>query len=82
MERLTFGRQMGLGLLFLLLMFLCGTVFRRGIFVNIAWIVYGLAFVLHPVAPTRAAGIRHITRWVRLAGGLVMLLGVLTRFSP
>ena len=81
-EKLTYQRQVVLGLVLLGIMHLCAFVTRRGIFINLAWVLYGVSFIVHPAVPAQAAGVRHIRAWVRLAGALCVLLGLLIRFYP
>ena len=81
MDRVSFKTQMILGLIFLFLMHICSTVFKNGIFVNIAWITYGLLFVMNPVCPEKAKSVKNIHLWIRLAGLLCIIGGVITRFG-
>ena len=56
-------------------------IFRFGIFANIAWILYGLLFLINPVYPKRYHGEREKAKLAaRIAGALCILVGFLTRF--
>lgn len=79
MKKLSFDKQIVLGLAFLALMHICSWIFKQGIFVNIGWIAYGLLFIVHPAVPDQAKSIKNIQRWVRLAGLLCVMIGVFTR---
>ena len=79
MKKISFDKQIVLGLAFLALMHICSWVFKQGIFINIAWVVYGLSFIIHPVVPDQAKGTKNIQLWVRLAGLLCVVIGVITR---
>lgn len=81
MNRISFKKQMIIGLVFLFLMHICSTVFKNGIFVNIAWIAYGLLFVINPVCPEKSKEVKNIRLWIRLAGVLCIILGIMTRFG-
>lgn len=81
MDKLTFERQMIIGVGFLLLMHICASLFHRGFFINIGWIAYGLAFILHPVYPQKSAGVKNVRLWVKIGGLVCLLGGVLTRFA-
>ncbi len=81
MKKLSFEKQVSLGVLFLLAMFILSVIFKQGIFSNIAWIVYGLAFLINPVYPQQAAHSKHTKTWARIGGALCLLVGVLTRFG-
>ena len=79
MKKLSFDKQILLGLAFLALMHICSWVFKQGIFINVGGMVYGLLFIIHPVVPDRAKGIKNIQIWIRLAGLLCVVIGVITK---
>lgn len=81
MKKLTFDKQILIGLAILLMAHICSWIFKQGIFVNAAWVLYGLAFIIHPVCPERAKDVKNIQLWVRLAGVLCVLVGLITRFG-
>ncbi len=81
MGKITFEKQIIFGVVFLLLMHICASLFHRGFFINIGWIAYGLAFILHPVYPQKSAGVKNVGLWVRIGGLVCLLVGVLTRFA-
>ena len=70
-----------IGIVFLFLMHICSWIFKNGIFVNIGWIVYGLLFVIHPACPEKANNVKNIHLWIRLAGLLCIVGGIITRFG-
>ena len=80
MKNVTFGTQMKLGLGILALGFVLSTVFHQGLFTNIAWGLYGMLFVIHPVLPIRVIPRKQDLLWIRLAGLVVVLLACITRF--
>lgn len=83
-KNLTFEKQIVLGLIVGLILFICSTIFSNGIFCNIAWIVYGLLFILNPVYPTQLGysnGEQKAKRIIRIAGGLAVIIGLITRFG-
>ena len=47
---------------------------------NIGWIIYGLLFVIHPVWPENAKNPR-MALYMRLAGVIIILLGLVARFG-
>ena len=81
MKNMTFGTQMKLGLGILVLGFILSTVFRQGLFTNIAWGLYGMLFVIHPVLPIRVIPQKRDQLLIRLAGLVVILLACITRFG-
>lgn len=78
---ITYRQQLRGGIILLLLMHICSTLFHNGIFVNIAWVLYGLSFILHPVCPERAKEVKNIRLWVRFGGLLCVIIGLITRFG-
>ena len=49
MIKFTFKRQLMLGIMLIILGNVLAFVFHRGILANIAWIVYGLMFLVNPI---------------------------------
>ena len=76
MKKLTFKKQIIIGLLFYLLMLICSTVFYNGIFSSVGLIVYGLLFVINPVCPEKTESVKNIHLWMRLAGIIVVINAV------
>ena len=61
--------------------FVLSTVFRQGLFTNIAWGLYGALFVIHPVFPIRVTPRKRDLLLMRLAGLLLVLLACISRFG-
>ena len=59
-------------------------ILHRGFFFNIAWIIYGLMFVQNPVYPEFLA-CRHesekLEQYVRIAGVICIVIGLISRFG-
>lgn len=55
---------------------------KQGIFSNIAWVVWGAAFILHPVWPGALDRADHdkLRLGCRIGGVLAILFGLLVRF--
>ena len=81
MDKLTFSTQLKLGLGILAVGFVLSTVFRQGLFTNIAWGLYGVLFVIHPVFPIRVTPRKRDLLLLRLAGLLVVALACITKFG-
>jgi len=81
MKKLSFSQQITVGVIFLFFMHIASWIFKQGFFLNVVWVVYGLLFIVHPVYPDSAEGVRNIRQWVRFAGLLCVLAGILTRFG-
>ena len=79
MKRLTYGKQMLLGLFLLTLGHILSWVTDWRFFENLGWIAYGLLFLIHPVWGAGAANSPHIKTYVRLAGAAIVLMGCFLR---
>lgn len=84
MKQWTFGKQIGMGMI---LLFICGilaAVLHNSIFLNLAWILYGLLFVIHPVYPEQAKfryGEEGSQKIARMAGLICIAIGLITQFG-
>ena len=79
MKRLTYGKQMVLGIVLLTLGHVLSWVTDWRFFENLGWIAYGLLFLIHPVWGTGAVNSPHIKTYVRLAGAAIVLMGCFIR---
>lgn len=83
MKKLTFKTQIRICMSILVLSFVVAHITKRGVFTNIAWIIYGLFFIINPVWPQAWDWQDHkkLTLGCRIGGTLVILLGLITRFG-
>lgn len=82
MEKLTFKRQLSLGIVLIIAGNILAFIFRKGIFSNIAWILYGLLFIINPVYPERYRDNGKKAKVAaRIAGIVCIIVGVTTRFT-
>lgn len=79
MKRLTYGKQMLLGLFLMTLGHILSWVTDWSFFENLGWIAYGLLFLIHPAWGAGAANSPHIKTYVRLAGAAIVLMGCFLR---
>ena len=79
--KLSFKRQVILGLLLMAVSFICATVFKRGILYNIGWVLYGLLFLLHPVFPENVQTDKKHYHMLRAVGALIIIIGITTHFD-
>ena len=79
MKKLTYGNQMTIGIIQLVICHILAHLINIGWIINLGWIVYGLLFLLHPVVPKSAEGHPKVTRYVRIAGVIIILFGVMLR---
>lgn len=79
MKYLTYQNQIILGIIGLGVGHLLFWLTDFSFFVNLGWIFYGVLFVIHPVWHERANGNPHIKKYVRIAGIVVILIGLMLR---
>lgn len=79
MKFLTFKRQIIFGIILVVIGNILAFALHNGIFSNIAWIIYGLLFILNPVYPERCDG-KKGKLGARIAGAICIVIGVITKF--
>lgn len=79
MEKLTYGKQMILGICLLTLGHILSWLTDWRFFENLGWISYGLLFLIHPVWGAGAMNSPRIKTYVRLAGAAIVLMGCFLR---
>lgn len=81
MGKLTFKRQIILGIILIIVGNVLAFVSYNGIFSNIMWIIYGLLFVINPVYPEQySCNERKAKIGARIAGIVCIIFGLITRF--
>ncbi len=78
MKKLTFSRQLTLGMLIMAICLAITFVAKIEAFQNIAWILYGLLFLINPVVPQNVPDEKiKITKIViRICSVIIIYLGV------
>ena len=81
--QLTFKRQVLVGIGLIILSGILSQVFHHGIFHNIAWILYGLLFIFHPVWPEGwdYGDPARVKKSCRIGGAICILIGLMIRFG-
>ena len=83
MKKITFKQQVFIGILLIIVGNIFALIFHKGWFVNVAWILYGLICILHPVYPEKYSNdTKKAKLGARIAGIICILAGVLTRYTP
>lgn len=84
MKQWTFGKQIGMGMILLFASGVLAAVLHNSVFLNLAWILYGLLFVIHPVCPEQAK-LRYskegAQKIARMAGLICIAIGLITEFG-
>lgn len=84
MKQLSFKMQGYISLAIVACAFLCGQIFKIGVFHNIGWILVGLLFVINPVWPKAVDWRNHdeLKKGIRIGGVLVIIVyGFLFRYG-
>lgn len=81
MVRLTFDKQVNLGLAVLILCLFVSSLTENGVFAKLGAAFYGLLFVVHPVFPTYITPTKREIRIMRGAGIFCIVVGLCTQFG-
>ncbi len=81
MQRITFKMQLYISAALILIGNLLSTLLKNGTLCNIVWILSGLLYILHPVCPSETTDNPRIERAIRIAGVILILIGLLIRFQ-
>lgn len=77
---ITFKRQLLLGVIIAFVSFFISFVFKISIILNIAWILYGFLWIVHPVCPENYNNNRGI-QLSRIGGIICVLIGLIVNFG-
>lgn len=78
MKHLTFSKQIKIGMLIMAICYLIVFITKIEIFRNIAWILYGLLFLINPVVPQRLPEekIKNGKIALRICGAIIIYTGL------
>ena len=79
-KRFTFKAQLLCGVIIAIASCTLSFALHRSIFMNIAWIIYGLMWLLHPVCPEGFDKSRG-SQLARAAGGICIAVGLIVKFG-
>ena len=79
MKKLTYEAQLTISFLIVILGCILSDIFNFWIYHSIAYVICGLLFIVHPVAPKHLEGIDKAIFWTRIAGVILILIGIFTR---
>ena len=81
MKKLTYETQLTISFLIVILGCILSDIFNFWIYHSIAYVICGLLFIVHPVVPKHLEGIDKAVFWTRIAGVILMLIGIFTRVN-
>lgn len=77
--KLTYKVQMVISIIVIILANIVSTILKHWIYRSIGFVVCGLLWVIHPVMMNGAKASKRNMWWVRIAGIVLILIGVFTR---
>lgn len=77
--KLTYKAQMLICLVIILLANVISTILKHWIYRSGGFVVCGLLWLIHPVLPNGAEEAKKALLWTRIAGIVLILIGVFTR---
>ena len=79
MKKLTYETQLTISFLIVILGCILSDIFNFWIYHSMAYVICGLLFIVHPVVPKHFEGIGKAIFWTRIAGVILILIGIFTR---
>ena len=77
--KLTYKAQMLICLVIILLAHVISTILKHWIYRSGGFVICGLLWLIHPVLPNGAEVSKRTLLWTRIAGVILILIGVFTR---
>ena len=77
--KLTYRKQVALGVIIIILANILTDVLNFWLYRSIGFGICGLLWIIHPVVPDRMEANRQTLLWTRIAGTILILIGVFTR---
>ena len=79
MKKLTYESQLTISFFVVFLGSILSDIFGFWIYHSIAYVICGLLFIVHPVVLRHLEGIDKAVFWTRIAGVILILIGIFTR---
>ena len=79
MKKLTYEAQLTISFIIVILGSFLSDIFNFWIYHSIAYVICGLLFIVHPAVPKHLEGIDKAVFWTRIAGVILILIGIFTR---
>lgn len=77
--KLTYKAQMVISLVIILLANVISTIMKHWIYRSGGFVICGLLWLIHPVLPNGAEVSKRTLLWTRIAGIILILMGIFTR---
>mgnify|MGYP003295254863 FL=1 len=77
--KLTYKAQMFISLVIILLANVISTILKHWIYRSGGFVICGLLWLIHPVLPNGTEVSKRTLLWTRIAGVILILIGVFTR---
>ena len=77
--KLTYKKQMIIAVIIIILANIMTDIFDFWIYRSVGFVICGLIWILHPVLPNGAKVSKRTLLWTRIAGIILILIGVFTR---
>ena len=77
--KLTYKKQMIIAVIIIILANIMTDIFDFWIYRRVGFVICGLIWILHPVLPNGAEVSKRTLLWTRIAGIILILIGVFTR---
>ena len=77
--KLTYKAQMIVSVVIVLLANVISTILKHWIYRSMGFVVCGLLWIIHPVLPNGAEVSKRTLLWTRIAGVILILIGIFTR---
>ncbi len=79
MKKLTYEAQLTISFTIVILGCILSDILDFWIYHSIAYVICGLLFIVHPVVPKKLEEIEKALFWTRIAGVILILIGIFTR---
>lgn len=79
-KRFTFKAQLLCGVMIAIVSCTLSSALHKSIFINVAWIIYGLMWIFHPVCP-EGFDKRRGSQLARVAGVVCIAVGLIVKFG-
>lgn len=77
--KLSYKKQMIIAVIIIILANIMTDIFDFWIYRSVGFVICGLIWILHPVLPNGAEVSKRTLLWTRIAGIILILIGVFTR---